>query len=91
MESVFIHLEWVCQKRGVFFFKVDQNGISQTCPNCLVATGEEELSERIYKCSECGYEADQHMAAAQVVVQRGFAAVGHTVKMLSEDKVADSL
>lgn len=80
-------LEWVCRKRGVFFFKVNPNGTSQTCPNCLTATGEKELSERVHKCPECGYETDQEVAAAQVVVQRGFAAVGHTVKMLSEGKV----
>lgn len=49
-------LEWVCRKRGVFFFKVEPNNTSQS-----------------------GYEyetEDRDVAAAQVVVQRGFAAVG---------------
>lgn len=80
-------LEWVSWKRGVYFAKVDPNGTSQICPNCLTVTGKKELSERIHKCSECGYETDRDVAAAQVVEQRGLAAVGSTVKMLSEGKV----
>ena len=80
-------LEYVCFKRGVFFMKVDPNGTSQTCPNCQTHTGKKPLSLRIHTCSECGYEADRDVAAAQVVMQRGYAAVGHTVSMLSEGKV----
>ena len=38
------------------------------------------LAERIHKCENCGYETDRDVAAAQVVLQRGFAAVGHTVR-----------
>lgn len=80
-------LEWVCWKRGVYFAKVNANGTSQTCPSCLTITGKKELSERIHQCPECGYQTDRDVAAAQVVVQRGLAAVGSTVKMLSEGKV----
>ena len=43
-------------------------------------------SERVHKCDNCGYETDRDVAAAQVVLRRGLAAVGHTVKMLSEGK-----
>ncbi|MDP8965507.1 MAG: transposase, partial [Cyanobacteriota bacterium] len=77
-------LEWVCWKRGVYFAKVNPNGTSQTCPNCNHHTGKKELSERIHRCGECGYETDRDVAAAQVVRQRGLAAVGHTVKMLGD-------
>jgi len=77
-------LEWVCWKRGVYFAKVNPNGTSQTCPNCNHQTGKKELSERIHRCGECGYETDRDVAAAQVVMLRGLAAVGHTVKMLGE-------
>ena len=80
-------LEWVCWKRGVYFALVDANGTSQTCPNCLTITGKKDLSERVHSCPECGYQTDRDVAAAQVVVQRGLAAVGSTVKMLSEGKV----
>jgi putative transposase len=80
-------LEWVCQKRDVLFLKVDANGTSQTCPSCQTHTGKKELSQRVHECPECGYKTDRDVAAAQVVVQRGLAAVGHTVKMLSEGKV----
>lgn len=80
-------LEWVCSKRDVFFAKVDANGTSQTCPNCQTHTGKKELSQRIHECETCGYQTDRDVAAAQVAVQRGLAAVGHTVKMLSEGKV----
>lgn len=77
-------LEWVCWKRGVYFAKVNPAGTSQTCPNCNHHTGKKDLSERVHRCGECGYTIDRDVAAAQVVMQRGLAAVGHTVKMLGE-------
>lgn len=79
-------LEQCCGKRGVFFLKVDSKKTSQICPNCLVETGKKQLSERIHSCQHCGYRTDRDVAAAQVVLIRGLAAVGHTVKMLSEGK-----
>ena len=75
-------LKWVCQKRGVLYLEVDANGTSQTCPNCQAHTGKKSLSERVHACPECGYETDRDIAAAQVVMQRGCAAVGRTVKRL---------
>jgi putative transposase len=80
-------LEYVCFKRNVAFLKVDPNGTSQICPSCQTHTGKKPLSVRVHSCPECGYETDRDVAAAQVVAQRGLAAVGHTVKMLSEGKV----
>ncbi|MBD2014707.1 transposase [Microcoleus sp. FACHB-53] len=79
-------LEQCCRKRGVFFLKVGSKKTSQICPNCLVETGKKELSERVHSCEHCGYTTDRDVAAAQVVLVRGLAAVGHTVKMLSEGK-----
>ena len=79
-------LEQCCRKRGVFFLKVDSKKTSQICPSCLVGTGKKELSERVHSCQYCGYTTDRDVAAAQVVLVRGLAAVGHTVKMLSEGK-----
>ncbi|MEH2195566.1 MAG: transposase [Nostoc sp.] len=80
-------LKWVCSKKDVYFAKVDANGTSQTCPNCQTHTGKKELSQRIHECPNCQYITDRDVAAAQVVVQRGLVAVGHTVLMLSEGKV----
>jgi len=74
-------LEQTCFKRGVFFQKVDAKKTSLICPNCLNQTGKKELSERVHSCHNCGYITDRDVAAAQVVLLRGFAAVGHTVKM----------
>ena len=79
-------LEQCCRKRGVFFLKVDSKKTSQICPNCLVETGKKELSKRIHSCQHCGYTTDRDVAAAKLVLVRGLAAVGHTVKMLSEGK-----
>jgi putative transposase len=79
-------LEQCCRKRGVFFLYVDSKKTSQICPNCLTETGKKELSERVHSCQYCGYTTDRDVAAAQVVLIRGLAAVGHTVKMLSEGK-----
>ncbi len=75
-----------CFKRGVFFLKTDANKTSQVCPKCLTETGKKLLSERVHSCHHCGYTTDRDVAAALVVCIRGLAAVGHTVKMLSEGK-----
>ncbi|MEG4227756.1 transposase [Microcoleus sp. N9_B2] len=79
-------LEQTCFKRGVYFQKVDAKKTSQICPNCLNETGKKELSQRTHSCHNCGYTTDRDVAAAQVVLNRGLAAVGHTVKMLAEGK-----
>ncbi|MEG4025281.1 transposase [Microcoleus sp. S13C4] len=79
-------LEQTCFKRGVYFQKVDAKKTSQICPNCLNETGKKELSQRTHSCHNCGYTTDRDVAAAQVVLKRGLAAVGHTVKMLAEGK-----
>ncbi len=81
-------LEWVCFKRGVYFAKVDANGTSQTCPNCQTVTGKKDLNQRMHVCPECGYAANRDVASALVVMQRGIAAVGHTVKKLNEGEVS---
>ncbi|MBW4676356.1 MAG: transposase [Desmonostoc geniculatum HA4340-LM1] len=79
-------LDRICFKRSVYFQKVDSRKTSQICPNCQSVTGKKDLSERIHNCSNCGYTTHRDVAAAQVVLQRGLAAVGHTVKMLAEGK-----
>jgi putative transposase len=79
-------LEQTCLRSGVYFQKVDSRKTSQTCPSCGVETGKKELSQRTHVCSNCGYTTDRDVAAAQVVLNRGLAAVGHTVKMLAEGK-----
>jgi len=79
-------LEQTCFKRGVYFHKVDARKTSQICPNCQHETGKKTLAQRIHKCDNCGYTTHRDIAASQVVLIRGLAAVGHTVKMLSEGK-----
>ena len=71
-------LEQTCFKRGLYFQKVDGNKTSEICPNCLKETGKKELSERVYSCHHCAYTTDRDVAAAQVVLKRGLAAVGQT-------------
>jgi putative transposase len=79
--QLFNILEQTCFKRGVLFQKVDAKKTSQICPNCFNETGKKELSERVLSCHHCGYTTDRDVAAAQVVLKRGLAAVGHRVKM----------
>ena len=74
-------LEQTCFKCGVCFQKVDAKKTSHICPNGLNETGKKELSERVHSCDNCGYITDRDVAAAQVVLKRGLAAVGHRVKM----------
>ena len=77
-------LEWVCWKRDVLFLKVDASHTSQICPECGTHTGKKELSQRVHLCPECHHQGDRDVTAAQIIAQRGLAAVGHTVKMLGE-------
>jgi putative transposase len=79
-------LEQCCFKRGVYFQKVDSRKTSQLCPHCRMETGKKELSQLVHACENCGYTTDRDVAAAQVVLMRGLAAVGQTVKMLAEGK-----
>jgi putative transposase len=79
--QLFNILEQTCFKRGVYLLKVDAKKTSQICPNCLNETGKKELSERVHSCHHYTYTTDRDVAAAQVVLKRGLAAVGHRVKM----------
>ncbi|WP_316435383.1 zinc ribbon domain-containing protein [Leptolyngbya sp. NK1-12] len=49
-------------------------------------TDKKELSDRVYKCPECGYETNRDIAAAQVVRQRRYRAVGHIAVNFGEGK-----
>jgi putative transposase len=74
----FTILAQTCFKHGVYFQTVSAHKTSQICPSCGVETGKKELSERTHSCSSCGYTTARDVAAAQVVLIRGLAAVGHT-------------
>ncbi|WP_448571655.1 RNA-guided endonuclease InsQ/TnpB family protein [Trichothermofontia sp.] len=80
-------LSHVCWQRGVYFAKGEAKGTSQTCPSCGGGVGKKNLAERTHYCPACGYTANRDVAAAQVVRQRGIAAVGHIVKLLGEGNV----
>jgi len=62
-------IEYKLQEAGGFLVKVPTKKVkpSQTCPNCHHQK-KKELSERIHKCSECGYVEDRDVAASQVMV-----------------------
>ena len=64
-------LEYVCFKTDTYFSKVDKDYTSQICPSCNAHTGKKDLSVRVHSCSECGYEQDRDVAAAEVVRNRG--------------------
>lgn len=64
-------LEWVAKKHQIYFARVNPDGTSQTCPKCGTHTGKKDLSERIHRCAECGYETDRDHAASEVIRLRG--------------------
>lgn len=80
-------LSYICWKRDVFFLKVDKNYTSQICPNCQTHTGKKDLSERMHRCSACGYTTNRDVAAAQVILQRGILAVGQPVSQIASGDV----
>ncbi|GAC1493027.1 MAG: hypothetical protein NVS2B14_05980 [Chamaesiphon sp.] len=73
----------VAFKGGVYFGKVDSRGTSQICPVCDTRVTK-DLSVRVHDC-ECGYRTERDVASSQVVLKRGLAAVGQTVKKSVED------
>ncbi len=75
--------QWVCWKRGAFFQRVNPNGTSQTCPQCL-ATVKKDLSVRLHVCPECKYETHRDHAAAEMVLIRGYEIVGRDSAELKE-------
>lgn len=72
-------LDWVCWKRGVYFSQVEVLDAQQMCPHCEVHIGNPKTRSGVYRCPQCGYQTDPEVAAAQVLVRQGIAAVGHTV------------
>ena len=66
--------KWVCWKRGAYFQRVNPNGTSQTCPQCL-AEAKKKLSEREHLCAECGYRTHRDHAAAEMVLIVGMEVV----------------
>jgi putative transposase len=68
-------LEWVCNRRSVYFAKVSAYGTSQECPECGAEVSK-DLSVRIHDCPVCNYQTDRDVASAQVVRNRGLAALG---------------
>lgn len=83
-------LKWVGWKRDVYFALVDARGTSQTCPQCQTVTGKKDLDVRVHECQSCKYQTDRDVAAAQIVMQRGLVAVGHTVESFQRVKSSDS-
>lgn len=64
-------LEWEAKKHQIYFARVNPDGTSQTCPKCNTHTGKKELSERVHRCGECGYQTDRDHASAEVIRLRG--------------------
>jgi len=77
-------LSYVCWKRDIYFAKVKANGTSQICPECGVNCGKKKLSQRVHKCSDCGYQQDRDIAAAMVVKKRGESTLGTRGRKLAE-------
>jgi putative transposase len=63
-------LKYVGKVRGKYFGLVNHRGTSQTCPNCRSYV-RKTLADRIHACSECGYQCDRDVAAAQEICNRG--------------------
>ncbi|NEO38453.1 MAG: transposase [Moorea sp. SIOASIH] len=84
-------LAWVCWKRGVYFGKVDYRYTSQICPNCGAHTGKKDLSLRLHKCLECGYEAHRDVAAAKVICTRGVTGVCAVGQIVDQIDCGDGL
>ena len=58
-------MNYKCEMYGIEFVQVDRfYPSSKTCSNCGCIKKDLKLSDRIYKCSECGLEIDRDFNAA---------------------------
>jgi putative transposase len=58
-------MEYKCAWKGIKFILADRYyPSSKICSNCGSIKDELSLSERIYKCNECGYEIDRDLNAS---------------------------
>ena len=73
---------WTCWKRGVHFAKVNPNGTLQVCPKCD-AFVRKDFSVKIHCCPQYGYTTDRDVVSAQVIRERGIAAVGQVVEQIA--------
>ena len=78
----FMHqiLPFVCWKREKYFLEVSKDFTSQECSNCGQFTGKKKLGERIHNCPHCGHKQSRDINSANIIRNRGIAAVGHTVR-----------
>lgn len=64
-ETEFPKIYYKCAWRGIKFILADRYyPSSKICSNCGSIKDELSLSERIYKCNECGYEIDRDLNAS---------------------------
>ena len=58
-------MKYKCEQYGIEFIQVDRfYPSSKTCSNCGCIKKDLKLSDRVYKCSECGLEIDRDFNAA---------------------------
>lgn len=65
-------LEWQCKKRGKIFYKIDRFfPSSKTCHCCGNINSNLTLSDRIYKCPNCGIIIDRDLNASINILTKG--------------------
>ncbi len=58
-------MKYKCEFNGIDFIQVDRfYPSSKTCSNCGCIKSDLKLSDRIYKCNECGFEIDRDKNAS---------------------------
>jgi IS605 OrfB family transposase len=68
-------IDWLAEKHGVPYVKVDPNGTSSECPICDYK-GLEEVGYRRLRCPRCGFEADRDVIGKLNVRKRGLRKLG---------------
>ena len=64
-------LEYKCRWQGRVFIPVPARQTSQTCSHCGATDPESRVSRDTFRCTQCQYEADADVNAAENIRRRG--------------------
>jgi predicted RNA-binding Zn-ribbon protein involved in translation (DUF1610 family) len=79
-------LAWKLQRRGGELLAVDPRYTSQTCPECGCVSAENRRTQALFRCVDCGHEANADTNAARNILARGHEVLSGERKQIEKKK-----